>query len=704
MELVISGIKVTIVVQLTSCRIHPHAPLCMYRTRTTGRRRGLALPSLTGSLLLVLGGSLLARAQAPANDSCSAATALPVTMSCVVTTASNVSATGSAPGTIPPGRCNGGPPPDVWFTTVVPANGVVIVETSPQPGSSFNDSVLDLYTGTCGALTPVACNDDIGGGNRFSRAQVTGQPAGTTLYVRIRSFGGQGAFGICATTDSTSACQPPVGVTVGNLTDSTAQVTFTPSISAPASYTVTATPATGPAVTTTVTGPPAALTGLMPGTAYSVGVVSNCPAGVTSTAATTSFTTLSPAFPCAAPANVVVSAVTDTSATITFTPAATSTAYILTYQASGGTVRTLTPVPTGSPVVIGGLMPATSYVFTVQALCPAGWSVPFSSVFATSARPVGGDDCISAALLAVSTTCVPTLTSTADATISNVPPPGCAGNMIRDVWFGVMVPPNGILQVTTSYYPGSTVNDTGLALYSGSCSNPQLLGCNDDIGRGNNFSQLRLTGLTPGSIVYARAWRFGGIQGGRFYICATTDASPACAVPAGIVATARTDTSLTIGFSPGATASYYLLSYQLGNGVTHAFSVAGPPYTLTGLLPNADYEVCVTSVCGGNLSTPVCTTLRTAAPVVTGAAEGISAATVELFPNPAGTVLNVRLPGGRRSTPVAAELYNDLGQVMLQQRIRDGEGQIEVSSLPRGLYTLRLLTQAGVVVKRVVVE
>jgi hypothetical protein len=53
--------------------------------------------------------------------------------------------------------CGGLPPaPSVWFKFVAPTNGEVQVGTS---GSDY-DTVVAVYTGTCDALTEVACSDD----------------------------------------------------------------------------------------------------------------------------------------------------------------------------------------------------------------------------------------------------------------------------------------------------------------------------------------------------------------------------------------------------------------------------------------------------------------------------------------------------------------------------------------------------------------
>ena len=73
--------------------------------------------------------------------------------------------------------------------------------TSAVPGSAVDDTGLILYTGTCDALTEVACSDNVGF-SFFSSAQAVGLTPGSTVYARVwshNSSGGQldGQFGIC---------------------------------------------------------------------------------------------------------------------------------------------------------------------------------------------------------------------------------------------------------------------------------------------------------------------------------------------------------------------------------------------------------------------------------------------------------------------------------------------------------------------------
>jgi hypothetical protein len=65
----------------------------------------------------------------------------------------------------------------VWYQYTAPGNGLLAVDTY---GSSF-DTVLALYSGSCGALAELACNDDNGG--TYQSSITSSVAAGTTYYV-----------------------------------------------------------------------------------------------------------------------------------------------------------------------------------------------------------------------------------------------------------------------------------------------------------------------------------------------------------------------------------------------------------------------------------------------------------------------------------------------------------------------------------------
>lgn len=122
----------------------------------------------------------------PSNDDCAGATIL---------TAGETFETSSQNGSILAATTTGGITStclssfaaDVWYSLVVPASGSITIETKAAASNSMSDSVIVVYSGTCGALTEVGCNDDDGIGN-MSLLALTGQTAGATLYVGLWKY------------------------------------------------------------------------------------------------------------------------------------------------------------------------------------------------------------------------------------------------------------------------------------------------------------------------------------------------------------------------------------------------------------------------------------------------------------------------------------------------------------------------------------
>ena len=329
---------------------------------------------------------------------------------------------------------------------------------------------------------------------------------------------------------------------------------------------------------------------------------------------------------CDNPTNFAAGSLTSTSANLTFTPAAGASSYVVTYTPQNGSTTTVTPAPTASPVNLTGLQPGTTYTATIQTVCAAGLGTVLSLTFTTpTVLPPGpaNDDCSGATpITSIGVgTCGTALTSTTVSATSSTgaPDPGCASYQGRDVWFSLVVPSNGIVQVETGAVSGSSLTDTGLALYSGSCGSLALLDCDDDAGTGN-FSLLRRTGLTPGSTIYARVWPYGTTStSGQFTICAQTDA--ACPPATNLVVSNVANTTATLGFTASSAGTSYTVTYTPAGGspVTLTPAPTGGPVQLTGLQPFTSYSVTVAANCAGGLtSTPVTTSFVTTPYCVTG--------------------------------------------------------------------------------------
>ncbi len=219
----------------------------------------------------------------PANDDCASNVLLTSATACTTTAGTVTGATQSQT----PINCAGFTATtalDVWYRFV--ANNAT--HTITVAGSNF-DGVMEVLSGSCGSLTNVGCRDALGsGGETLTLSTLT---AGTTYFVRYYAFGpaqpANGAFTICVTNPALP-CNAPTNVTVSAVTSTSATASYTASASASSGYSISTSPASS---TQTVSGTSANLTGLTPGTAYTVSVVSNCAAGATSGAATAPFST-----------------------------------------------------------------------------------------------------------------------------------------------------------------------------------------------------------------------------------------------------------------------------------------------------------------------------------------------------------------------------------------------------------------------------
>lgn len=158
----------------------------------------------------------------PANDDCAGATPLSVGASCVYTTYNNNNNATASSGAPAPG-CASYIGSDVWFSITVPANGSLQIDTDDV--GTITDGGMAAYSGTCGALSLLQCNDDGSANGLMPLITLTGLTPGTTIYIRVWEYGGdiQGNFGICVTSPTpptpptppaNNECTTAIGLTV----------------------------------------------------------------------------------------------------------------------------------------------------------------------------------------------------------------------------------------------------------------------------------------------------------------------------------------------------------------------------------------------------------------------------------------------------------------------------------------------------------
>ena len=170
-----------------------------------------------------------------------------------------------------------------------------------------------------------------------------------------------------------------------------------------------------------------------------------------------------------------------------------------------------------SSKVVSGLTGGQTYY--VQVWLDDFNSGDFNIVIESIPSAPGNDTCSGALDVTPSNTCTPVFETNLSATDSGIGDPGCANYSGGDLWFKTTIPASGNLTIETVQGNNSSVTDTGLAVYDGSCSGLTIIDCDDDDGPGL-FSQIVLTGRTPGETIYIRVWEYGNNSFGEIGVCA----------------------------------------------------------------------------------------------------------------------------------------------------------------------------------------
>ncbi|GAB3574957.1 reprolysin-like metallopeptidase [Hymenobacter daeguensis] len=378
------------------------------------------------------------------------------------------------------------------------------------------------------------------------------------------------------TISSPGVCPPPTALAVGNITNTSARLSFSTS-SAAQQYVVTTLPAT---TTQTVTASPVTLTGLLPGTAYTVYVASGCSGGGTSVAASASFVTTAPPI-CGAASDLAVTNRTMTGGTVSFVGSASATSYTVTTIPA-----TISQTVTASPVVLTGMTAGTVYTVQVVSNCAGGATSAVSSLRFRTVAPVPANDFCSNALPLA---CGQRVTgSTESATATGDPTTFCDDTVDGGGVFYTIAGTGGSITLTNCDL--FTDYDTKLFVYRGACGGPYtcVVG-NDDTNAGGCAQPSTVTFNSVRGVTYlVFVSGYGGDKGNYALLatCATVSAtaSPAAASfdvwpnPAGVHAALRITLAAP---APAATAT---LCSVLGQRVAQrTFAGAATELPTTGL-------------------------------------------------------------------------------------------------------------------------
>lgn len=143
---------------------------------------------------------------APTNNDCAGATLITEGVACTPTAGTVAGATASTPTTV----CDGTANDDVWYRFVATsANTKITVD-----GSANFDAVFEVFSGTCGALTSVACQDS-SLNDGIETIQFANLVVGQTYYIRVfdwyAAFPTTLNFTICVQEFTPCSLTQPVG-------------------------------------------------------------------------------------------------------------------------------------------------------------------------------------------------------------------------------------------------------------------------------------------------------------------------------------------------------------------------------------------------------------------------------------------------------------------------------------------------------------
>ncbi|MEI7595570.1 MAG: gliding motility-associated C-terminal domain-containing protein [Bacteroidota bacterium] len=553
----------------------------------------------------------------PLNDDCANATPIIPGSSCSFVQYTNIASTASAE-TAP--SCAGSVFNDIWFSVIVPSSGHLIFDS--QAGSTA-DIGMAIYSGSCGSLTAIECDDDDGSGN-MSMIDKSGLIAGSIIYIRVWDYGGtnSGAFSICVYEPAPPVndnCAGAISLTLGStcvpVEFNTFGASVSPEVNPGCTSSVTSdmwfsavVPASGricvEAIVGTIydgamalySGTCGALTllscddnsgvgdmpkidkvGLLPGSTvyirfwangtatagtFSLCVTSppfipndDCPNAIPLTVGATcnyaqysnfgATVSAAPLSPCdlwgTPPADVWFSAVVPASGRLLINSDIAGGFWNGMMDLYSGSCNALTLIDCDDYDSPNGDMPLIHQVdltpgSTVYIRFWEKESDEFGnfSICATEPAPLVNDNCNGAILLPINTICSYTDYTTAGATPSSEPDPGCGGTVFNDVWFKVVIPGSGDLSLSTASSDAAsseTLTDGAMALYKGSCGALTLITCIDNALNADLMPSIDLAGLVAGDTLFIRFWDVGGDNVGMFSICASMPPPPCATNP-----------------------------------------------------------------------------------------------------------------------------------------------------------------------------
>lgn len=237
---------------------------------------------------------------------------------------------------------------------------------------------------------------------------------------------------------------------------------------------------------------------------------------------------------CPAPSNLDVANITEISAELSWDENGTATEYNIEYGAPAFVLGTGTPVfGVSNPYTLEGLVTDSDYEYYVQAICggeTSEWSGPFA--FSTLPPPPVNNDCSGAIALTpgsvFETNPLAGQTQAGATDSGETPLPTCSlydptdpSGFGGDVWYSVVVPADGNIDIETQADPTGSGGDSGMSVYSGACGALTEVDCDDDGSSDGNYSLVSISDPSlANQTLFIRVFEFSGNAELNFQISA----------------------------------------------------------------------------------------------------------------------------------------------------------------------------------------
>lgn len=173
-----------------------------------------------------------------------------------------------------------------------------------------------------------------------------------------------------------------------------------------------------------------------------------------------------------------------------------------------------------------------------------------------------------------------------------------------------------------------------------------------------------------------------------------------CDTPQGLTVAAVDNTTATLVWTPNTNVQYWTIDYKKSSATTWTTvnNITTPTYTLTNLNQITQYDVRLAAVCGDN-------NISEYTPIVQFTTTNVGVndydMSTTLYPNPTTGEIRIQNTEFRIQS---VEVYDVYGKLIKSVKVEDYSAVIDLSANASGVYFTRIMTDKGVVTKRVVKE